>query len=189
MLARENPFSTSKIKKIPYQWVAMSPAWLFTRLQENKFRGCILGNHGSGKSTLLRALKELIESKGLRTDEIFINDEKRIGFIPLIQQLVSAHHSSSILLIDGADLLSRLCWVIVRVLSFNMAGIVVTSHERKLLPLLWHCVPQESVVRDIAGRLTEGQLQVDIDILFAKHSGNIREIFRELYDEYSSLSK
>jgi hypothetical protein len=70
-----------------------------------------------------------------------------------------------------------------------MAGIVVTSHERKLLPLLWHCVPQESVVRDIAGRLTEGQLQVDIDTLFAKHSGNIREIFRELYDEYSSLSK
>ncbi|MEX0818775.1 MAG: hypothetical protein WD070_04250, partial [Pirellulaceae bacterium] len=63
----QNPFSTAAVRPgaIEYQFGDdISAAALVSRLQENQWRGEIVGPHGSGKSTLLRTLFPLIEAAG-----------------------------------------------------------------------------------------------------------------------------
>jgi hypothetical protein len=188
MLARQNPFNTSRIRKIPYQWRGLSPSELFSRLEEIRFRGCILGQHGSGKSTLLSNLKSLLESNGCNTVHIFINLESRISIFRLIKQVLYAWRNFSVLLVDGADLLPWHRWMIVRLFSLGSKGIVVTTHDRPMLPILWRCLPEESLVNDIVQILSGSEVPRPFIVqLFTKHSGNLRAILRELYDEYSSL--
>jgi ABC-type hemin transport system ATPase subunit len=173
---------------IPYQWHGITPSQLICNLEQNKFRGSILGPHGSGKSTLLQVLRNLLENRGFKTVQIFLNRDSAIHSVELFRHVIFAYRTSSILFIDGADLLSWLHWTLVRLSAFCLRGVIVSSHERVLLPAIWWCSPEQGLVRDLVRHLSGTEVpEVAIQQLFSKHSGNIREIFRELYDEYSSL--
>jgi energy-coupling factor transporter ATP-binding protein EcfA2 len=188
MLARLNPFNTSKIRLIPYQWREATPSQLLFSLEQNRFRGSILGPHGSGKSTLLQTLRSLLEKKGFKTVQIFLNRDSSIHTLELFRHVIFAHRTSSVLFIDGADLLSWPQWMMVRWFAFSLSGVIVTSHEQPLLPVIWRCRPERGLAQDIVRFLSGTTVpEVAIQQLFLKHSGNMREILRELYDEYSSL--
>ena len=59
-------------------------------------------------------------------------------------------------------------------------GLVITSHRCGLLPTLVECETSAPLLREIVETLHPGQPEVDL--LFDRHRGNVREALRELYD-------
>jgi hypothetical protein len=86
--------------------------------------------------------------------------------------------------LDGADHLSLIHWGLIWWRSRAAGGLIVTSHERRLLPLLTRRETSLRLLRLLCDRLeTSAALPAGLlDDLFVQHRGNIRDVFRHLYD-------
>lgn len=187
MKPRDNPFAAHCIDNIPYHYVDTDQSSVLIKCQQLRFRAAIIGSHGSGKTTLLHDLGEQLAQHGHRVKKLFINtSHSRYSLLPF--NVLLTVDSQEILLFDGADLLPRPYWWVFRLLSRRCKGLIVTSHQRALLPALIYTKTDTDLLAQVLKQLnveSDDALLHDSQQLFVKHQGNIRDVLRDLYLVYA----
>jgi energy-coupling factor transporter ATP-binding protein EcfA2 len=188
MKARDNPFATERVHAIRYRPLNTTFDRLLARLHELNYRAAITGPEGSGKTTLLEDLQRVLEQKGFRTRLVFVNDTSHLDS-PACRQLLSELTRDQIVLLDGADLIRRSDWSLLKRHTITHAyGLVITSHRRGLLPTLIECSTTPALLREIVADLQPQSRTLTtefLDSLYERHEGNLRACLRELYDLYA----
>jgi hypothetical protein len=188
MRAKDNPFKVSSLEKIEFVFNNTDWPELLERLKVMNYRGALVGHHGSGKSKLLNEFEQKLIDKDFRIRKLFLNMDTRKfppGFLPTFYSKLTAN---DIIMFDGAEQLSKMAWNRFEKKSSAAGGLVITCHEPGMLPTL---IETESSVelfkRILAGIAPEevDSLGNELEPLLKKHSGNLRDAFRELYDTYS----
>ncbi len=185
MRARDNPFAMDRVHTIRYRLPDGTLAGLLARLRDLNYRAALVGPDGSGKTTLLEDLQQALAEQGIRTRMVFVNDTAPLPD-PACRRLLSELTRDEVLLLDGADLVSRSCWSLIKRHTITHTyGLVITSHRPGLLPTLLECRTSPALLHDIARELQSPDSPIPterLDILFRRHQGNIRACLRELYD-------
>lgn len=188
MRARDNPFAVERIQTIRYRPLHTTFDRILARLHELNYRAAIIGSEGSGKTTLLEDLQPILRQKGLRANLIFVNDTSQFDS-PACRRLLSELTRDTLLLLDGADLIRRSDWSLLKRHTITHTyGLVITSHRRGLLPTLIECSTTPALLRDIVSDLLpQGRPRPaeSLDRLYTRHQGNLRACLRELYDLYA----
>lgn len=189
MQARDNPFKSECIDSLRYENEKFSMEALLSKLESLSYKGCLCGSHGFGKSTLLNEIGQSLIAKGYRVRKYFINhstsSEERYT---ILNGINSSRDSECILLIDGADILSLSMWLRTKWIATRYyKGLVVTSHRRRLLPILYQCRTSPDLLAKLVQKLHPGHVisEQKLDHLYMNHGGNMRDIFADLYLEYS----
>lgn len=189
MRARDNPFSTDRVLRIRYRLLDESWEALLDRLAGMRYRAAIVGLKGTGKTTWLEDLAPRLEERGfvpkpLRLDEAY--PRFPAGFE---REFFARVGPCNIVLLDGAEQMSRWGWWWFRRRSVKAGGLVITSHRAGLLPTLFETRSTPGLLAEIVGELLgveeAARLRDRIPSLFAKHQSNMRNALRELYDHYA----
>jgi len=185
MKARDNPFSVDRVHAIRYRPLDVTFDEILLRLRELNYRAAIVGPDGSGKTTLLEDLQQALERQGLKTRMVFVNDTASLDG-PACRRLLSELNRDEILLLDGADLISRACWSLLKRHTITHAlGLIITSHRSGLLPTLIDCATSPALLQEIVKELQPADHPIAADLLdrlYQHHHGNIRACLRGLYD-------
>jgi len=183
--ARDNPFSSDRVEGLRYR-LPEGLSWdqLLERLASLRWRAALVGPHGRGKTTLLEELAPRVTARGFRVRTVTLRQEERRSDWKLLRSL----GPDDILFLDGAELLGRLAWTAVKL---RCRRLVITSHRPGLLPTLLECDTSPELladlVRELAGELT-GE-EPEVRELFARHDGNLRAVFWEMYDQAYSRNR
>ena len=192
MKAKDNPFAVERVHAIRYRPLHTTFDRLGARLHELDYRAAITGPEGSGKTTLLEDLQQVLQQKGFRTRLVFVNDTSLFDS-PACRQLLSELTRDQIILLDGADLIRRSDWSLLKRHTITHAyGLVVTSHKRGLLPTLIECSTTPALLRDIVAELLPQDRTIPAEFLnslYERHQGNLRACLRELYDLYAQSDR
>jgi hypothetical protein len=183
--ARDNPFATDRVLRERYRLDASGWALLFARLRTLRHRGAIVGPHGSGKTTLLEDLAARLASGGWRITHARLTVEFPVLGVSIPSRRLAALEPRDLLLIDGAEQLSALRWGWVRFRARGAGGMIITTHKPGRLPTLWRCSTTPELLRDLSGSLGVPLAEHDAAALHARHSGNLRNALRELYDRHA----
>jgi hypothetical protein len=185
MRARDNPFAVERIQAIRYRPLHTTFNQLLARLHELNYRAAITGPEGSGKTTFLKDLGQVLEQKGFKTRLVFVNDTSRFEG-PGCRRLLSELTRDQMVLLDGADLIRRSDWSLLKRHTITHAyGLIITSHRRGLLPTLLECSTTPALLREIVADLQPQSHAITmefLDSLYERHKGNLRTCLRELYD-------
>jgi energy-coupling factor transporter ATP-binding protein EcfA2 len=153
MRARDNPFAVERIQAIRYRPLHTTFDRILARLHELNYRAAIIGPEGSGKTTLLEDLQQILRQKGFQTNLTFVNDTSPFDR-PACRRLLSGLTRDTILLLDGADLVRRSDWSLLKRHTIAHAcGLAVTSHRPGLLPTLIECTPNPALLKEIVAEL------------------------------------
>ena len=152
--ACDNPFAVHRVLAERYRLDETEWARLLARLERLGNRGAIVGPHGSGKTTLLEDLAERLARRGER----------------------------DIIMVDGADQLSRFEWIQLRLRARAARGLIITSHRDGMLPLLHRCETSPELLSDLVRSLGQPISAARAAELHASHRGNVRDAIWELYD-------
>lgn len=187
MRAGDNPFTVQKLRSIRYRLSGQTWDDLLERLASLDWRAAIVGPHGHGKTTLLEDLAPRLETRGFRVRSVLLHTgDRRLG-PARSERLFHDLGPRDILCVDGAEQLGRWSWLSLRLRSRAAGGLLITSHRPGLLPTLLDCAttPEllEGIVRDLLG--DETVARPDLEALFARHGGNVREALWELYDVWA----
>jgi GTPase SAR1 family protein len=192
MRARDNPFAVERIQTIRYRPVNTTFDEILARLHELNYRAAIIGPEGSGKTTLLEDLQEMLRQKGLRGNLTFVNDTAHFDS-PACRHLLSELTRDTLLLLDGADLIRRSDWSLLKRHTITHAyGLIITSHRRGLLPTLIECSTTSALLKDIVTDLLPQGRTIPAEYLnrlYTRHQGNLRTCLRELYDLYAKADR
>jgi len=185
MKARDNPFATERLSEIRHRLLDTTFDRLLARLHELNYRAAITGPEGSGKTILLEDLQQVLEGKGFKTRLVFVNDAAHFDS-PACRRLLAELTRDQFLLLDGADLIRRHDWSLLKRHTITHAyGLVITSHRRGLLPTLRECSTSPTLLKSIvADLLPQGSpFSAELlDRLYERHQGNLRTCLRDLYD-------
>lgn len=178
----DNPFNAQRISTLPYQPVDHTWPAILDRLEELRYRAAVVGPHGSGKSTFLRSLHTALETRGFDVRHHRLRRDARCVPPVLLENLTNA----SIVLLDSAGCLSPFRWHQVRRASGAGRGLVISAHRPGRLPTLLRTRAEP----ELFGRLVDGLIgrpqSWPRDVLagvLRRHRGNMRDAFRELYDQ------
>jgi predicted AAA+ superfamily ATPase len=188
MRARSNPFIADRINNIRYRLQDSSWEELMERLVRFDYRASIIGPEGSGKTTLLEQLRARLEQSEFTVRSLRADIGQRSVPTRSLHWLATGSDSRDIIMLDGADHLPGRSWRHFRRLSKSARGLIVTTHNREMLPCLVRCTTSPELLQEIVSDLTgfEGEsLRQTAEVLFGKHRGNIREALREFYDIYA----
>lgn len=186
--ARLNPLAVARTDALPFQFAESSWEAELEKLWKLKFRAAIIGPKGSGKTTLLEQLYSRLAGSErpvvLRRTPISKTDQASL--LSDTERLAS----DSILLLDSAEQLSRGNQrILLKVVQARNIGLVVTTHHPGILPTWIECRTNLELLHSLLGQLLPAQStpwQLPANAAFRKYQGNIREVFRELYDLYAS---
>jgi hypothetical protein len=205
----DNPFSTRYTRPgaIPFRFPPGSGAdQLVAQLRSQGWRGAIVGPHGSGKSSLVAALVPAIRRAGKEVLLVELHDGQRR--LPVVQEkgtgVVSCQGDpaakgndqettpvpfSCVVIVDGYEQLSwwnRLG--LRRVCRHRGQGLVVTSHARTALPLLFRTATSLDLAQGIVASLLAGRPELitpeQLARRFESRHGDLRELLFDLYDLY-----
>jgi len=188
-----NPFSTRFTRPTVAEYLFEgdgNAAQIVAALENNDWRGCIVGPHGSGKSTLLHNLVPIFESAGVTPHIVSLNEGARTCDLPQENADSSKTNDCSInavLIIDGYEQLS---WFgrrrVAKYVATHNWGLLVTSHQPCGLPVVYETKPNLATTRQIVARLqSQHSVAITPDELaasFHRQHGNVREVLFELYD-------
>jgi hypothetical protein len=149
----------------------------------------IEGPHGSGKSTLLAALVTELAAAGRLACGMRLGRHAPVAALAAILRASSGRA----VCLDGWDTLGRLPAALAR-LAARCRGVVlvVTSHRPAGLPVAVPTATSEALLRALVGRLPDhGGLITAADLAgaFARHHGNLREAFLDLYDRFEHRAR
>jgi len=186
MNARENPFATHHLHRVPYVFDQLNWDSLLRRLEALQYRAAIVGPHGSGKTTLLEQLGDRLESRGFD-----VHWHKRHDTGPRLRpddlEPLRGLRQTDALLLDSAELLSAWQWRRFRRAAANAGAMVITAHRFGRLPTLLECCTSPGLLHHVVHAVAPGSLSpAGSRQLFAKHGGNIRDALRDLYDQHAS---
>ncbi len=185
--AKDNPFAIHRLEALGFLADGESLEQIADRLEQLNYTAAIVGPHGSGKTTLLRNLQKHFSQKGFQTESLFLNLDTKLPW-STIKECVDAMEVGSVLFFDGACHLPF--WrfkPIKRKLYKHRIGLVITSHQEGLLPTLVLHRPSPKLLKRIINALPipDNKLaDADLENLFHKNHGNIRDCLWQLYDEY-----
>ena len=191
-LSRKNPFSSCSVTSVPYffpQDSQENELDLTERLEQCGGIAQIVGPHGTGKSTLLEALSQQLHQSGKAVVKTVLRDRQRRLPPDFVDRLMTHRTDNCVVLIDGYEQLAAfsrgwLCWKRRR-LGF---GLLITTHRPIFgQPILYKTAPNRETCRRIVQTLLNNEAEIapqTLDSLFAKHRGNMRQIFLELYDQW-----
>jgi replication-associated recombination protein RarA len=180
--------AVARTDALPFQFNQGSWESSLERLRQLQFRAAIVGPKGSGKTTLLEQLHLRLIAMGhhctlRRAPSAKVN---QVALLANAKELPS----NSILLLDSAEQLSRSNRkALLREAECRNLGLVVTTHRAEFLPTWIECRTSLGLLHSLlkqllpADRSTWEQFANEA---FRKYQGNIREVFRELYDKYAS---
>lgn len=186
--ARDNPFATDRVLRERYRLDESGWALIAARLRALRHRGAIVGPHGSGKTTLLEDLALRLTHQGWRLTTVRLTAEFPRPGAAMPARGIAALEPQDVLLIDGAEQLSRPQWWWWRLRARGAGGIIITSHAPGRLPTLWRCRTTPELLRELSGSLGVALGADDAAELFTRHSGNLRNALRELYDRHAEAA-
>jgi len=189
-----NPFSSRRVRPgaIPFLFPpGLGAAELVARLAQLGWRASIVGPHGSGKSTLLAALRPEIERMGCGVESIALRDRQRRLPAEFLEAIV--RRTPTIAIIDGYEQLGyRSRWQLCRRCRATGAGLLITTHRRTSLPVLFQTATDFELFQRIVEHLVAtGDDMVeqaapiallDLRRVWQRHGGNLRESLFDLYD-------
>jgi len=195
-----NPFATRYTRPgvIAWQPTPDSPEALLERLDQLGGRGLICGPHGSGKSTLLRHLMAAAAGRGWKTRVVTLRS--RADFGPALGAIVAAAGHGHLLGIDSWEKLGAAGRLLAPLAARRAGRIVVTTHQPQACwPILLNLQPDAPTFRRLVGRLlsqvdSRGTMAAEfaadqLDAIFRRHRGNLREAFFELYDHFERTTR
>ncbi len=191
-----NPFSTSAVRPgaLDYRFPADDSCELLVgRLRDHAWWGEVVGPHGSGKSTLLHSLHEPLRNAGRRVAHVTLTSGQRR--LPVATGEMAAWDADTQLIVDGIEQLSW--WQgrkLKRICRRQGCGLLVTAHVSFGLPTIMTTHPTVERTRQLVSELlpaaaAESVSAEDIADAFARHDGNVREVFFDLYDRYESRAR
>lgn len=193
-----NPFSTrwTRPGALPYL-LPEGETWkgMLERLSVAGWRGQVVGPHGSGKSTLLASLRRELTDRGVQSELVMLRNGGRaepglwrtICRRPLVPSPGSPHAPSVVLLLDGAEQLSRPARLLLSAACrLRRWGLVVTTHCDLGWPVLAWTVPSVAMAERIVDQLQTGRTSrvtpAQTAASFARHQGDLREMLFTLYE-------
>jgi len=190
--ARLNPFAVARTDRLEFRFPTADWVETLSRLKALGYRGAIRGPQGSGKTTLLEQTHQRLVTAGHHC----WRTRTELGRTAQARQLQTcfAQPAGTILLIDSAEQLSRWnWWQLVRGSAQRSQGLVVTLDRPSCLLGDW--VRTETTPELFLELLAEllpqpdRALQSAARAAFARHRGNLRAAFRELYDCFAGLPR
>ena len=193
MLARENPFRVERVLTHRYVFEdGYSLEALHEQFEKQDRRGAIVGPKGHGKTTLLEDFVQHLREAGENTKSVRFCSAKRAEAARSCQELLRSTRSNSILVIDGAEQLGWLAWRSLARESTRFRGLLITAHRSGRLRELFRCRTTPETLRQailqIAPELV-GEVREEIEPLFRRNRGNVRQCLQALYDRYSEIQK
>jgi hypothetical protein len=189
-LAQRNPFATRSVRPGVLQFRffdGKSLEGLMEQLRQNRWTGEIVGKHGTGKSTLVHSLIPLLTEAG-REVRLFTmhRGETRL---PVAGYDLKSWSANTQVIIDGYEQLGGWTRTLVnRVCRKEGCGLLITAHESTGLSTLYRTEANlanvQSLVREMQTNGKARVLDADVAHSFERQSGNVREVFFELYDVY-----
>jgi hypothetical protein len=186
MKARDNPFAVDRLDRLRFRLLDDSWNTLVRRLERLDFRASVVGPHGSGKTMLLGELAPRLQATGHPVKRLRLNEQQPTFSRICLQELWRNLTPADIIVLDGAEQLSRIAWWRFRRRCRVARGLIVSSHRPGLLPTLIECRTNRELLLDLLQELLGGQdLAVcgEAERLYDRHHGNIREVWRALYDQ------
>lgn len=194
MNAHQNPFHTDRLHSLGVRWPDdMTQGDVVRLLDSVGWRGAIVGPHGSGKTQMLHELGHWLQSQKRDIWHLFLNESRKTFSVGEWHRMANEDVSQTILLIDGAEQLSRSQWRKTRQLCERAAGFIVTAHDETLMPALLKTATDQELLQILIHELVsphrelEGMPLPDAGELFRKHCGNLRDALRECFDLYARL--
>lgn len=173
----------------------------------------MVGPKGAGKTTLLLELAGRLTELGWKTPMVKLDDTWRRQGETLEQKFAQAARSASspdarrpeinglgqadpasktVWFLDGAEQLGFLEWRWALSRTKHADGFVVSSHLPGRLPLLHRCETSAALLAGLVEELlnrsnTIGPMPSEDEMqnLWRRHHGNLRECFRDLYDHHA----
>lgn len=189
--ARLNPFAAGRVEALSYRFPdGLDWTVLLERLEALEFRAALVGPEGHGKTSFLEQLGERLEARGFTTRRATLRRGQRRLPRSERRRLFRNLGSRDVLLIDGAQELSRWARWWLRRRSRAAGGLVVTSHREGLLPTLLRCETSPELLEDLVAELLgvkdrEDLAALDLPALYEHHDGNVREALWQLYDRWA----
>ncbi len=178
--AKDNPFATFRTDSLAFRFPAGQWPEQLNRLAALNFRAAIVGAQGTGKTTLLNELS-------LKLRDLGFKPVLARASAALVQDLLARIEPNQIILLDSAEQLPRPLWWKLVWRTRRRCGLVVTVHRRCLLPNWVKCTASLDLARDLLRELGLSDLDAaTLASAFARHRGNIRDLFRSLYDDFAS---
>ena len=179
MRARDNPFAKEILeKRLAYDPTLAGLSWgeIDGALEARGYRCAIAGPHGTGKSTLLDALAIRLQAQEFHVRRLFFNDEAPPS-VKTITRKTGDITASTIVLCDGAERLSALHWLYLRLRTRSAAGLVITVHgDSCRLPTAIRLESSRKLFEALLDRLgvTETHPNHEWDRYYAESEGNLR---------------
>ena len=169
-----------------------SASGLLRQLEQQHYRGQIVGPHGSGKSTLLHELQRRCADAGRHVRIIRVTGPpwRASWSVMRGRAKASVRGTPQLLLVDGFEQLPVVVrWWLRSVTRLRQMGLVVTAHRNMGLPVLYRTRVTAQVATTVINQLTQHVSRqsrpTDVSRRLVRHRGNLREVLFELYDEFS----
>ncbi len=180
MRPADNPFRSARMDSVPYRLRGASWEQLIRRVATRRGGWLeVVGPHGSGKTRLLRELETRLHAAGLAARYL------RVG--PRGQDVPGdTSLSGQVILLDGIERASawRAFWIQRSLARRRPRAVVVARHEPGRAPRLYTCRTDLELARGLVELLTPIAVpDEELRALLDEHQGNLRGVFRALYDK------
>ncbi|MDG2384055.1 MAG: hypothetical protein P8N76_20450 [Pirellulaceae bacterium] len=184
-----NPFRTRRIRPEAMNYLfddAYSCSTVVKALQQNHWRGQIIGPHGSGKTTLLQALLPACQQRDRQVAQFSLHDRERR--LPFQWKDATAWSAKTLIVIDGYEQLNWVARSRLRILTQQKkCGLLVTTHREVSLPVIFRTSTSIELTQKIVRQLVSHDSQIspaDVTCAYQQCQGNVRETLFALYDLY-----
>lgn len=192
MKAHLNPFAPERVQRLlPFDpslagtsWEAIESRWLAMGR-----RASIVGRKGSGKTTFLKTFAQRLQKEHHLVHLFFREGDRQLGQREWDQLTRITNHENTLILVDGEGHLCRAQRTILRKLSSQAAGYLAARHHRSRLPALLHLKSSPQLAETLLARIDPEEadsIRNQLPSLLRKKSGNLREVWLSLYDEYAT---
>ncbi len=187
MNARENPFASECIEKLPFRFpLGMDWETLLKRMEAQQWCASIVGGNGVGKTTALEQLLPHLAARGFEPVLFRLSADVGMKEKERLPDKLREIRAPGFILLDGAEQLSTRHWLSVRAAASAAAGFVVTVHRSSRLPVVLELETSAKLLETLVTDLTGGKLpDGEAASVFMRHRGNLRECLREFYDRWA----
>jgi hypothetical protein len=155
-------------------------------------RGQIVGPHGTGKTTLFGVLAREAERRGEEVRRVVLHTHDRR--LPTGWDRPACDARPALLLLDGAELLSRAAfWTVRARCRLRGLGLLITTHRPLGLPTLLRTQVTPELGQEVAARILAATPHLprlvdaaEVAGALAQTRGDLRAALLALYDLYES---